>query len=249
MKRLLLTILLLLAATNLSAQNLDELIIVSEEYPPFNFTVAGQRQGLSTDLLVEMLKLAGSNQTRADIGVVPWARAYSLALNERNVLLYSTTRTAAREQLFKWVGPILKSKFVLFARKDAQLKISSLKEINERKLRVGVVLHDVGEQMLLEQGVSKARLYPYNHGRHMVKMLHNRRIDLLAYGQIATRWFFRDQGYDPEDFEEVLFLQESEYYFALNKKTDEQIVILLQDALDQLRESGRYEEILQRYLD
>ena len=64
----------------------------------------------------EMLKVAGSQQTRGDIAFLPWARAYNLALNNKNVLLFSTTRTEAREALFKGVGPILKSNFVLFAR-------------------------------------------------------------------------------------------------------------------------------------
>ena len=249
MKKLLFTILFLFMGTNLPAQTVDDLTIVTEEYPPFNFTAGEKRQGIATDTLIEMLKLSGSSQTRADIGFLPWASAYNLAVNNRNVLLYTTTRTEAREKLFKWVGPILKSKFVLFARKDANLKIASISDINERELRVGVVLHDVGEQMLLNQGLNRARLYRYNKGTHMVKMLHNNRINLLAYGQIATRWFFKDQGYDPDDFEEVFFLQKSDYYYAFNKNTDDKIVNQLQAAFDQVKESGRLEEIIRDYLD
>ena len=249
MKKLFFTLLFLCLATSLPAQNLDELIIVTEEYPPFNYTADGKRQGIATDILIEMLKVAGSKQAGTDIASLPWARAYNLALKKRNVLLYSTTHTPSRDKLFKWVGPILKSKFVLFARKDAQLKIDSIRDINARKLSVGVVLHDVGEQMLLEQGVNKGRLYPYNQGTHMVKMLHNKRIDLLAYGQIATRWFFKNQGYDPDDFEAVFFLQQSDYYFAVNKKTDDKIVSQLQTAFNQVKESGKLEEIIRRYLD
>lgn len=249
MKKLLFLTIYCCLISNLSAQTLDDLIIVSEEYPPFNFTDAGNRQGIATDTLVEMLKLAGSHLGRDDIASLPWARAYDLAVNNRNVLLYSTTRTKTREKLFKWVGPILKSKFILFARKDAHLKIDSVRDINTRKLRVGVVLHDVGEQMLLEQGVDRERLYRYANGTYMVKMLHNRRIDLLAYGQIATRWFFREQGYHPEDFEEVYFLQESDYYFALNKNTADEIVRQLQAAFERVKESGKLEAIIRHYLD
>ena len=248
MKKLLFTLLFLCMATSLPAETIDDLTIVTEEYPPFNFTTGEKRQGIATDTLIEMLKLSASNQTRADIAFLPWARAYNLAVNNRNVLLYSTTRTEAREKLFKWVGPILKSKFVLFARKDAHLKIDSVSDINERELNVGVVLHDVGEQMLLNQGLNRARLYRYHKGTDMVKMLHNNRIDLLAYGQIATHWFFQDQGYAPDDFEEVFFLQKSDYYYALNKQTDDKIVSQLQAAFDQVKESGKLEEIVRDYL-
>ena len=249
MRKLLLTIVLFFMATSLQAQGVDDLVIVTEEYPPFNFTANEIRQGISTDILIEMLKLSGSKQGRKDIGFLPWASAYNLAVSRKNILLYSTTYTEKRAPLFKWVGPILKSNFVLFARKDAHLKIASLSDINERKLRVGVVLHDVGEQMLLEQGLDKARLYRYNHGSHMVTMLNNRRIDLLAYGQIATRWFFKNQGYNPDDFEEVFFLQKSDYYYALNGKTDDKIVARLQMAFDQVKESGKLDEIVHEYLN
>lgn len=249
MKKLLFTILFLCMTTSLPAQTLDDLIIVTEEYPPFNFTAGEKRQGIATDTLIEMLKLSGSNQSRADIAFLPWARAYNLAVNNQNVLLYSTTRTEAREKLFKWVGPILRSKFVLFARKDANLKIDSIRDIKERKLNVGVVLHDVGEEMLLEQGVNRARLYRYNKGTHLVEMLHNNRIDLLAYGQIATRWFFKNKGYAQDDFEEVFFLQKSDYYYALNKNTDDKIVSQLQAAFDQVKASGKLEDIVREYLD
>lgn len=249
MKKLFFTLIILLLASRLPAQDLDNLIIVTEEYPPFNFVKDDLRQGISTDVLVEMLKLAGAEKGREDIAFLPWARAYNLATHTRNVLLYSTTRTPAREELFKWVGPILKSEFVLFARKDAHLKLNSLAEINERKLQVGVVLEDVGEQILLERGVYRSRLYRYNHGAHMVDMLHKGRLDLIAYGQIATRWFFREQGYKPEEFEEVFDLQESDYYYALNRRTDDQIVEQLQTAFDQVKASGQLEAIVRRYLE
>lgn len=249
MGKLLLTIVLVLLATSLQAQTIDDLVIVTEEYPPFNFTKDEKRQGISTDILVEMLKLTGSNQSRDDIGFLPWASAYNLAVTRKNILLYSTTYTETRAPLFKWVGPILESGFVLFARKDANLEIASINDINEKKLRVGVVLHDVGEQMLLEQGLNKSRLYRYNHGAHMVTMLHNRKIDLLAYGQIATRWFFKNQGYNPDDFEEIFFLQKSDYYYALNRKTDDLIIKQLQAAFDQVKKSGKLDEIVQKYLD
>lgn len=249
MRKLLLTLLLFCLATSLPAQTIDDLTIVTEEYPPFNFTSAGKRQGLSTDILVEMLALAGSELTRSDIRFLPWAQAYNMAKNNNNVLLYSTTFTETRADLFKWVGPILKSKFVLFAQKGRNLKIASMDDINRKKLRVGVVLHDVGEQMLLEQGVEKKRLYRYSKGTHMVKMLHNGRIDLLAYGQIATRWFFKQQGYSQDDFEEVSFLQKSDYYFALNPQTDDAIVRKLQSAFEQLKENGRLEAIIKHYIE
>ena len=100
-----------------SAQTVDDLTFITEDYPPFNFERDGKRQGIAVDALAEMLALAGARKTRADIKVWPWARGYETALKEKNTVLFSTTRTEAREGLFKWVGPIMPSRIVLVAKK------------------------------------------------------------------------------------------------------------------------------------
>lgn len=249
MKTFLLALIFIISGTSLFAQTLDDLIFITEEYPPFNFTAEGKVQGISTDTLLEMIKLVGASQTREDIGSLPWARGYNVTLNTKDVLLFSTTRTAAREKLFKWVGPIIRSEIVLFARKDRNLSIDKLGEINKKKLRVGAVLNDVGEQILLEQGVDKRQIYRYNKGIHLAEMLERGRIDLLAYGKIVTLWNFKSLGFDPNEYRIVHTLKQAEYYYALNKKTDDQIVKQLQTALDLLKASGRLDKIIKRYLD
>lgn len=249
MKTLCLALLFVISSSNLFAQSLDDLILITEEYPPFNFTEHGTEKGISTDLLVEMLKRNGTSHDRADIGSLPWARGYNVALNTEDVLLYSTTRTAAREKLFKWVGPIISSEIVLFARKDRQISLSRIEEINQQGLRVGVVLNDVGEQILLEKGVERSKIYRYNKGIHLAEMLEKGRIDLLAYGKLVTLWNLKTLGFSPQDYEPVYTLKKADYYYALNPKTDDRIIAQLQTTLDQLKKSGALDEIIKRYLN
>ena len=147
---------LVLTPLTVRSASLDQLTLLSEEYPPLNYTDDGIREGIATDLRVEMLAASGSLKSHKDIASIPWARGYGIVRRKADTLLYSMTRTAAREQLFQWVGPILQSEIVLLARKDRQLTISSLAEIESKKLRIGVVLDDVGHQLLLEKGVDRA---------------------------------------------------------------------------------------------
>ena len=249
MKILLLTLLFVCCSSNLYAQTIDDLIFITEEYPPFNFAVDGKEQGIATDTLLEMVKLVGAHQTREDIGSFQWARGYNAALKIKDVLLFSTTRTAAREKLFKWVGPIIRSEIVLFARKDRQLSLNRLAEINLKKLRVGVVLNDVGEQTLLELGVKRKQIYRYNKGIHLAEMLQKGRIDLLAYGKLVTLWNLKTLGFKPDEYEAISSLKQAEYYYALNHKTDDRIVNQLQTALDQLKASGALDRTVSGYLD
>jgi len=249
MKGLILAFLLFFTSTSLCAQTLDDLVFITEEYPPFNFIEEGKVRGISTDLLVEMLNRLGAKQTREDIGSLPWARGYEIALHNKNAVLFSTTRTQAREELFKWVGPIIHSEIVLLARKDRKLSLKSVDEINRRKLRVGVVLNDVGELTLRELGVERRRIFRFNKGVQLAKMLEQGRIDLLAYGKQVSLWNLKSLGFAPNDFATVYTLAQAEYYYALNRNIDEQIARRLQAALDQLKAEGALARIVKHYLN
>lgn len=92
-----------LACLALRAFAHDEIRIVTEELPPYNMTQDGQITGMSTEVVQAVLKEVGMS---APIQSMPWARAYDIALNSENTLIYSITRTRQRENLFKWVGDI-----------------------------------------------------------------------------------------------------------------------------------------------
>ena len=69
----------------------------------------------------------------------PWVRGYELALSQPNTVLFSTTRTPARESSFHWVGPIAQDRVVLLAHRDAPMVIASLPEAIDRSLTVVVI--------------------------------------------------------------------------------------------------------------
>ncbi|HYD96358.1 MAG TPA: transporter substrate-binding domain-containing protein [Noviherbaspirillum sp.] len=238
----------LVAGLPAAAQSVDDLTFITEDYPPFNFERDGKRQGIAVDLLADMLANAGAKKTRADIKVWPWARGYETALREKNVVLFSTTRTAEREHLFKWVGPIMPSRIVLVARKQSGIRLKSVDDINNSPYKVGVVREDIGGQLLARLGLSRDRTVQANSGVSLAKMLHAGRVDLWAYGAEVIMWNMKELGHPASDYEEVLTLTESQqYYFAVNKDTDDRLVAKLQAALDQVKAKGRVNDIVARY--
>ncbi|MGB5746824.1 MAG: transporter substrate-binding domain-containing protein, partial [Desulfobacterales bacterium] len=104
-------LIVLLPVTNGLAQ---ELTIVSEENPPFNFIKDGILTGSSTEIVREIMRRLN---LPAEIQVLTWARGYQLALSRPNVVLFSTARTQEREHLFHWVGPIYKVRFGFYAKR------------------------------------------------------------------------------------------------------------------------------------
>ncbi len=241
-------ILLLPVAGSAAAQSIDDLIIITEEYPPLNFSEDGIRRGIATDLLVEMLGAGGSLKSHKDIASLSWARGFRILQHNNNILLYSMTRTAAREDQFKWVGPIIHSEIVLLARKDRQIRIDDLSQIGRQGYRVGVVLDDVGAQLLREQGVAKKNLFPSNKGVYLLETLNRGGFDLIGYDKLVSLWHLRSLGLNPDDFEPVYSLQSADYYFAFSRDTDDQVIATLQKELDRFKTNGRLQELTEKYL-
>jgi len=234
--------------SSVAAAGLDDLVLITEEYPPFNFSLDGVRQGIATDALIEMLAAAGSLKSHKDVASIPWARGYQIALRTPNVLLYSMTRTEAREKLFKWVGPIVPADIVLLEKKSRRLKISDLQQLNEPNMRIGVVLDDVGEQLLKEHQISDKHIFPLNKGIYLAKMLKEDRIDLAAYDQLVLFWQLKQLGENPKDYAPVYTLDESGYYYALSLGTSDRLVEKLQKELDRIKATGRLDAIIKSYL-
>lgn len=59
--------------------------------------------GIATEVVRLLLNKVGS---KAKMVATNWARANHLALTQPNVMIFSITRNAEREALFKWVGPV-----------------------------------------------------------------------------------------------------------------------------------------------
>ena len=123
--------------------------IITEEFPPYNYTSGdGKTVGISTEIVREMLKSLGHPD---NIEVMPWSDGYRLAQEEDNVILFSTTRSPAREKLFKWVGPLVPNNSVFFARKASGISIKNLEDAKKVKA-LGVYKDDFGELLLKEKG-------------------------------------------------------------------------------------------------
>jgi polar amino acid transport system substrate-binding protein len=116
----LLMMLILISGTSVCAQDLT---LITEEYPPVNFTKNGNITGSSVEIVREILR----RQKQPDnITMLPWARAYSLLKTKANIVLFTTTRIKEREELFHWVGPLCTSTNAFYAKKGSNIRINSI---------------------------------------------------------------------------------------------------------------------------
>lgn len=229
-----------------AAASVDDIVFMTEQYPPYNLEENNKLQGIAVDTLALMLQRVGSKQTREDIKLLPWARGYKLVLSEANTCLFSTTRTEERENLFKWVGPIAPNTIGLIAKKESKIKIGSVRDMKKHK--IGTIRDDQAEQYLINAGISMDSLERVAETKLNIRKLNRGRIDLWAYGENVAMWELKANGFSPADYESVHELGSKDLYFAFHADTSDSVIQKLQAALDTLKTDGEYQKILDRYL-
>lgn len=169
--------------------------IVTEEFPPYNLTENGRVTGFSTEVVQAVLQ---ELDEQAPIQVMPWARAYGIALNTPNVLIYSITRTSQREALFKWVGVVAPSDWYLFARRGSTVRLSRLDDA--KAYQTATVNEDAGEQYLVSNGFALGRnLQSSNKYEFNYEKLRMGRVDLWVANDLVAHYLVRQAGQDPAE--------------------------------------------------
>ncbi|WP_147818936.1 substrate-binding periplasmic protein [Salidesulfovibrio onnuriiensis] len=237
-KALLAFILVVLCALSAAAQ---DIMIVTEHAPPLNYLKKDEVKGLGTEIVEAMMQKLGVD---FPIFVMPWARGYEMALRDANVALYSTTRTPERERLFQWVGPLLKERWVIYARQDSHIRIDSLEDAKEVG-KIGTYIDDVKEQFLQKNGfmnLDSVRNDSMNPGKLVAG-----RIDLWISSSLSAPYFMRLAKVNRGSIKEVFSFNESTLYLAFSLKTDPAIVKKWQDAYDELEAEGVIKEIQSKW--
>ena len=216
------------------AASLNDMQVLTDEYPPFNYkNEQGELKGVAVELLIQAYKEAGLVLDRERFIFQPWPRSYKQVQSETDIILLSMTRTAEREKLFQWVGPITTTRIGLIAKKSRQIKIEKAKDIE--KFIIGGNPSNIGVQLVNELLGDKADVRLTPHPESLVKMLNLDRFDLWAYEEASAKLVFERFKLNPDDYESVYTLKESELYYALNLNTDKRIVRELQQAIDNVR--------------
>jgi ABC-type amino acid transport substrate-binding protein len=217
-----------------NAASLEDITILTEEYPPYNYLdEKGYLKGIAVDLLVKAYAKAGTALNTGDIKMQPWPRSYRQLQRTNNTMLFSTTRNTQREPLFKWAGPISKTKISLIAKKSRNIVINEPKDMEQYK--VGGILEDIGLQLVTSLLSNKKNIVAVPTTPSLTGMLNLDRIDLWAYEENAAKLFLKRHGFDTSLYESVYTLSEAELFYAFSLKTEQKIVDLLQHAIDEVR--------------
>lgn len=224
----------------------EQLNLYTEHFPPYSYLEADSITGLNTELVRRSCETA---RLKCQFRLYPWLRAYEAATKDPQGALYSTSRNALREPLFKWVGPLAHSKASMY-------RLKSRPEINPETLDdakryvIAVARGDVYELYLQSQG--------FEHGVNLlglaaksdaVALFLQHKVDLLIASELILPVWLAKYQQSVDIVEPVLDLSVvGANYLALNPAVPDSVVLQLQQALDQLYASGEYQQLATHYL-
>lgn len=217
--------------------------VYTENYPPLTFRDQfGNINGFGSDIAKEIMK---RNQVYAGIKLSLWSVGYDLALNNPNFCLFTMDKTAARENLFQWVGPLGTNTTYFYVKAGSGITIASVDQARNLG-KVGVVSSWFSAQSLISQGFTN--LVSDSDPETMTKMLMNGEVDAFVCSSVTFPDILKNAGYQYNQVTAALALMSSDYYIAFSKNTDPAIPQKWQAALTSMKSDGTYEAIRAKWL-
>ncbi|MDO6445247.1 transporter substrate-binding domain-containing protein [Colwellia sp. 1_MG-2023] len=210
--------------------------VVTEDSYPIQYIEQGIILGPATDLVKAVLEEA---KLEYSIEMLPWARAYKIALTQPNTLIYSLARTDQREKQFQWIGSVLRLNFYLVGMESLTLPSPVTLE-SLKKLKIGVIRDSATEQYLISQGFKN--LYSVSKPSQSINMLKLGRIDLFPTNYSSFQLSCLHLKVDCQQIKPFYHLEElsTSLYFALSNQTDNEVVNKITSAYQRITQRSDY---------
>lgn len=231
-------VLAMLAALVGTAAQATTLRLTTEVSPPFNMLEGDKIVGRATDQVRELMDRA---QVSFTMELLPWARAYNMALKEADTCVFTTTRTPEREALFKWVGPVGAAEWILYGSAERKLKLQSIDEA--RSLLIGTYLGDARDEYFRSRGF---RVESVSDDLANPRKLLLNRIDLWAASVVRGALLISQNGWT-DKIVPVLSFHKVDLYVACNPTVPSALIDKLNATLEGMVRDGTTKALEKKY--
>jgi polar amino acid transport system substrate-binding protein len=224
--------------------NAQTIELKTEHYPPYNIDLSPaeistkkQISGSSTEIVRELMKRSGY---KYNMELLPWKRAYREAQDELMTGVFSTTRTDAREDLFKWVGPIAENNYVFFTSDKSNITINSFEDV--KRYKVGVYGGSAALAILEKENIA-VEIVPKDHLNAL--KLERQRIDLWFTGRLQGLYIAKNIGVT--GLKEIYKTPSRYMYIAFNLETNDALIEQLNNIVEEMKDDGFFESVYYKY--
>jgi len=184
---------------------------------------------------------------KSKIEEYPWARLYNMALREPDIVLFTASRNADRENKFHWISHITNRRSVFFAKKISSLIINSIDSAKKVE-KIGVMRAGNREKYLQEHGFNN--LYSVTTEKQALGMLLLNRIDLIFMSMIEAATLAKNNGISFDEIEPKFVVYSNDSYIIMSKNnTPIETVKKWKNAAQSIKDDGTFEKIGRKWVN
>lgn len=212
----------------------NNLRILTEEYKPLQYVNKdGEIDGCAVQIVKGILNELNISK---EIELIDWDTAYNLALNEDNIVLFSTIKNKERKDEFKWVGPIGTLKVNLYAKasNDNDIEIESLDKA--KKYKISAVKDYAYTQNLKNLGFDN--IVECDTEIEALKKLLNNETELYLTSNIAIDELADANGISLDMIQKKINISIDQFYIAFSRKYPDSLIEKWQKALEKVKQNS-----------
>ena len=211
-------------------------------YPPFEFEEEGKLQGVDIDLMKEIASHAG---LEADFRDTDFDGIFAaLAPNNCDVIASSVSITDERKKNNEFSEPYYEINQSLLVRKDDAAAVKDLPDLKGKV--VGVQSETTGQEFAESQAQSAGyTVKEFTGADELITALRSGQVDGVVQDFPVNAYFAKKGG---ELALAKKFEGEGEEYGFVIRKGNTELVSVINEALEHLRDEGTFDKILSRYI-
>jgi polar amino acid transport system substrate-binding protein len=223
----------------------EDILIVTEEWPPYNYLENEEITGFSAEIVQNLLAIMNKDY---EIQLLPSMRTTKLLNTRPHTMMFSLFRTPERESQYKWIGPLGDASIFFYKRKDDDRTIESLEDMKNVK-RIACRHAGLIPDLLIEHGFKNLDMTATGSLPIYQKLLGGRCDLAISDADLGVRYHLKSLNVKLDDvFEKIpIPIFEAELYLAASKDISDEEIQEWQSALEELKTNGLYEKIFQKY--
>ncbi|MBN2617005.1 MAG: transporter substrate-binding domain-containing protein [Spirochaetales bacterium] len=243
LKKIILFIILISSIVSIYSEDYP-LLIITEEWAPYNYTINNKLTGLSVDIVEEILNRINLDVT---IETLPGVRAINTLNSRPNTIFFSLFKTPEREPLYNWVGPISSGAIYFYKLRERDITITNfndLKRVEKIACRFAGLVHD----LLISNNFTNLDMGSTSSIGVYMQLINGRADLAISDTDLGMKYYLKSIDKDVDLLEKIEFpLFDSDLYIAFTKDIPIIDVQKWQTILNEMYKDGTYQLIFDKY--